>query len=197
MLLLSTTPPLKPAFIVQRTKGRLQHLLSNRNVTWRRNFRLTTLGDANSSAVEDYVEQQLGHHNLASEQSQQELESVSWCDPSVKIEEPMYSSHAQYILGLHVVLVHEGRWRTVEPAFLKITQSGILKTAAKYDCCVSRIGILADHIHTTIRFHYELAPVQLALSLMNNLAYLHGMRRLWPDSYYVGTIGPYNMNAVR
>ena len=196
MLLLSTQPLVKPDFIVQRTKGRLQYLLRQQNITWRRNFRLTTVGDGNSATVEKYVEQQLEHHKLASERSQRNLADVCWSDPLVKIEEPIYSSHAQYILGLHAVLVHIQRWSTVDPEFLQITQRGILKTAAKYDCRVSRIGILADHIHATIRFHHELAPGELALSLMNNIAYLHGMR-VWADSYYVGTIGPYDMNVLR
>ena len=194
MLLLSTQPLATPALIVQRSKGRLQNLLKHKGITCRRNFRLTTVGDANSTSVEKYVENQLEHHNLASKRS---LADVAWSDPLVKIEEPLYSSHAQYILGLHVVLVHIERWCMTDPEFLKVTQSGVLKTAAKYDCSVSRIGILADHVHATIRFHYELSPDALALSLMNNTAYLHGMRRLWADSYYVGTIGPYNMNAVR
>jgi REP element-mobilizing transposase RayT len=197
MLLLSTQPLVKPVFIVQRTKGRLQYLLQSKSITWRRNFRLTTVGEAITGAVEKYVEKQLEHHQLVSERSQQNLADVSWSDPLVKIEEPIYSSHAQYILGLHVVLVHIERWSTVDSKFLEAAQRGILKTAAKYDCRVSRIGILADHIHATIRFHYERSPGELAIAFMNNIAYLHGMRRLWPDSYYVGTIGPYNMDALR
>lgn len=196
MLLLSTQPFVKPQFIVQRTKGRLQYLLSPKNVTWRRNFRLTTLGSARSAVVEQYVEQQLDHHQLACARTQQVLTELCWNDPTVKIEEPIYSSHAQYVLGLHVVLVHANRWRTVDPLFHQVTRRGILKTAEKYDCRVSRIGILADHVHTTLRFHYSLAPGDLALSLMNNVAYMHRMR-LWPDSFYVGTIGPYDMDAVR
>lgn len=196
LLLLSTQPLAKPDFIVQRTKGRLQHLLRQQNITWRRNFRLTTLGGVKIETVEKYVEQQLQHHKLASEKSQQNLAELSWSDPEVKIEEPIYSSHAQYILGLHVVLVHTQRWSTAETGFLQATQQTILKTAAEQNCQVSRIGILADHIHATIRFQYKLAPGELALALMNAVAQRHRMR-LWSDSYYVGTIGPYDMDAVR
>ncbi|MDX1927528.1 MAG: transposase [Pirellulaceae bacterium] len=196
LLLLSTQPLAKPDFIVQCAKGRLQYLLRQQNITWRRNFRLTTLGGGKTEAVEKYVEQQLQHHKLVSEKSQQDLAELSWSDPEVKIVEPIYSSHAQYILGLHVVLVHSQRWTTVETGLLQATQQTILKTAAEQNCQVSRIGILADHIHATVRFHYKLAPGELALALMNAVAQRHRMR-LWSDSYYVGTIGPYDMDAVR
>ena len=32
---------------------------------------------------------------------------------------------------------------------------------------------------------------------MNNIAFAHGMTELFKPSYYVGTFGEYDMNAVR
>ncbi|TWU04322.1 hypothetical protein Pla52n_23620 [Stieleria varia] len=44
---------------------------------------------------------------------------------------------------------------------------------------------------------YESSPEQIALSYMNNVAFRHGMLHLWMNSFYVGTIGRYDMDAVR
>ena len=57
--------------------------------------------------------------------------------------------------------------------------------------------MLADHIHLTLGMPYEIAPGDAALSYMNNIAFAHGMIRLFSSSYYVGTFGEYDMNAVR
>ena len=198
LLLLSTQPQVKPKTIVQRVKGRMQHLLRTQSpVSWHRNFRLTTLGDANIATVQNYVATQLQHHKMASEFSQQNLEDFAWSDPQVKLAEPIFSSHGQYVLGLHLVLVHSERWSCARPSFLEKTQREILATVKKNACSVSRLSILGDHLHATLRFHYELAPGDIAIDCMNNVAYCHEMLRLWTDSYYVGTIGSYDMNAVR
>lgn len=198
LLLLSTQPHVKPLTIVQRVKGRLQHQLRSQSpVAFRRNFRLTTVGDANITTVENYVAKQLAHHKMAAELSQQKLADAAWEDSQVKLAEPIYSSHGQYVLGLHLVLVHAERWNCASASFLKRTQDGILATAKKYGCGVSRLSILADHLHATLKFHYDLAPGEIAIACMNNIAHCHDMLPLWTNSFYVGTIGSYDMNAVR
>ena len=41
------------------------------------------------------------------------------------------------------------------------------------------------------------SPAEVALSMMNNLAYAQGMKAAFRYSYYVGTIGPYDRNVRR
>lgn len=41
------------------------------------------------------------------------------------------------------------------------------------------------------------APQDVVLSYMNNLAHVHGRRRIFTNGYYAGTIGRYDLNAVR
>src|SRR5262245_41681837 len=55
LFLVSSIPPIVPAKIIWSVKGRLQHLLqaTHPNV-FRRNFSLTSIGDANSDVVENY-----------------------------------------------------------------------------------------------------------------------------------------------
>jgi REP element-mobilizing transposase RayT len=197
-LLVSTQPDVNPSFIVQRTKGRLQHVLRFvQAVDFRRNFRLTSVGDANISTVQNYIATQIEHHPMAADHSQDRLRAQAIENRSNQYSQPVYSSHGQYVLVLHLVLVHAERWRNATAAFIEKTRLGFLACAEKYQLRVSRLSILADHLHASFSFSYTHSPETIALAMMNNIAYRHGMVKMWMDSYYVGTIGTYNMNAVR
>ena len=62
---------------------------------------------------------------------------------------------------------------------------------------LSRAGLVADHLHLTLGCGVNEAPEDVAVCYMNDLAFNHGMKDLFEDSYYVGTFGPYDLNAVR
>lgn len=196
--LISTKPNVVPSTIVQKIKGRLKHLARKiEPIEWRRNFLLSTLGDATVKVVEGYVSSQLGHHPLASSNTMNQFKELSEIKPVVNIEERISSSHGQYVLGLHLVLVHMDRWRTANLTFQEKSKWAFCATMKKYELSYSRLSLLPDHIHATIRFTPSISPEQIALATMNNICFAHGMLRLFMNSFYVGTIGSYNMNAVR
>jgi len=56
---------------------------------------------------------------------------------------------------------------------------------------------LPDHVHFTLGVGYGQSVFEIVLSYMNQVAAAHWGLRLWMDSFYVGTIGPYDMGAVR
>ena len=198
MLLLSTQPQVKPTTIVQRAKGRLQHLLQDQGgISWRRNFRLSSIGDANSKTVDQYLAEQLKHHTMASSTSQQNLDDLVWHDKTIEITQPVTSSHGQYALGLHVVLVHAERWRNADRRFFEITRRGILATLVHWNCAAARIALFADHVHFTVRLKYDVVPSELILAVMNEVCEAHRGLRIWMDGFYVGTVGAYDMAAVR
>lgn len=197
-LLVSTQPHVIPKSIVQRVKGRLQHLLRKRGgIEWRRNFRLSAVGDANARSVDDYIATQLKHHSMASSTAQVNLAAAQWHEPSLELTKPVNSGHGQYALALHVVLVHAERWCNAERDFVELTSNAIRSTLLHRDCPAGRIAILADHVHISLRLHYEVSPSALIVDLMNEVWDAHGGQRLWMEGYYVGTIGPYNMNPIR
>jgi REP element-mobilizing transposase RayT len=198
MLLLSTQPQVKATTIVQRVKGRLQHMLRERGgIAWRRNFRLTAVGDANAARVDKYVADQLVHHPMASPMSQQNLAELGWEDRTVNIAIPINSSHGQYALGLHCVLVHAERWRNADRRFVEMTRNRILKTLADWNCNAARIALLADHVHFTMQLHYDASPSDVMLAIMNETCESQNGLRMWMDGFYVGTVGTYDMAAVR
>ena len=117
--------------------------------------------------------------------------------PDVDLHTPCNSAHGQYITAIHLVLVHSERWRTVDVEFLSVTRDAVIATAAKKGHRISSFRILPDHLHAVLGIGYETSPGDVVLSYMNNIAYRHGMMRHWMDSFYVGTVGPYDMAAVR
>ena len=196
--LLSTEPDSSPPDIVKAVKGRLQTILRPKlKVDYRRNFRLTSVGDASIEVAENYVEAQLAHHRSSFAMHPTKFESLQYQDRSVDLSDRINSAHGQYLIALHIVLVHAERFRISDLKFLGTTKDSILRHAAKNQHRISRLAILPDHVHFTVGVGYSQSAFEIALSYMNQVAAAHGGLRLWTDSFYVGTIGPYDMGAVR
>ena len=196
--LLSTKPTISPPQIVKSVKGRLQHLIrSSCPGAFRRNFSLSSVGEVRQEVVENYVASQLGHHRMADDRVQERLAAFQLAFPEVALSEPMFSSHGRYLFNLHLVLVHDGRWCEVREDQLTKTRDMILGVARKKQHRLSCAAILSDHLHLTIGCAIGESPETVALSYLNNLAYAQGMQPLFCHSYYVGTFGTYDMEAIR
>ncbi len=196
--LLSTLPTVAPPQIIKSVKGRLQNLVRQTHPkAFQRNFSLTSVGDANRSAIEQYVSDQLGHHRMADPRIEARLARYQLAFPDVDLSRPVFSDHGRYVYNLHLVLVHVERWRQASEAFLDATRDTVLKAARQKGHRLSRLAILADHVHLTFGAPYERSPEEIALSYLNNLAYAHGMQPVYQFGYYVGTFGEYDMDAVR
>ena len=72
----------------------------------------------------------------------------------------------------------------------------IASVAAKYDHRISRVGLLADHVHLTLGCVIDQSPEEIALGFLNNCAYAVGMKPIFQFGYYAGTIGEYDRGAV-
>ena len=198
LFLLSTQPDVSPPQIVKSVKGRLQNAIqASTPQAFRRNFRLTSLGDANRETVEAYVAGQLGHHHMADERVDRMLADFQFEFPEVDLRQPQRSAHGEYLYNLHVVLVHAERWNEVRRERMQTTSNMIVRCARTKEHRLSRLSLLADHIHLTLSVPYETAPGDVALGYMNNIAFAHGMTALFSSSYYVGTFGEYDMSVVR
>jgi len=198
MFLVSTTPLVVPSAIVWSVKGRKQHLLKDSHPdAFRRNFSLTSLGDAKSEVVENYVASQLISLPTTNVPARELLERFQLQFPEVDLDEPDFTAHGQYLYNLHVVLVHDGRWRECREPQLIRSREMVLSVARKHGHRLSRVALVGDHIHLTMRCGADISPEDVALKYLNNLAYAHEMQRIFQFGYFVGTIGPYDMEAVR
>jgi len=70
-------------------------------------------------------------------------------------------------------------------------------TNAAYQLNWSRIGILSNHIHILVGIGVNKSPESAALSLLNNLAFAQGGKPVFGFSYYAGTLGRCDRNAIR
>lgn len=196
--LLSTKPHVTPPAVVKSVKGRLQNrLLETHPTAFRRNFSLTSVGEARRDVVESYVANQLGHHRMADPRVQDRLARFQLSFPNVNLDDPQFSSHGRYVYNLHLVLVHESRWCELQEERLEITRNMIVRVAAKKRHRLSRVAILADHVHLTLGCSPGESPEDVALAYLNNLAFAHGMKPVFQFGFYVGTFGGYDLGAVR
>jgi hypothetical protein len=196
--LISTKPHVAPAHCLRSVKGRLQHLVrAALPKAFRRNYSIRSLGTANQHAIEAYVATQLQHHPMADPRIEKMLAPFQFADDSLDLGQPRRSSHGEFIYNLHLVAVHEQRVAEVQLDSCRRMVEMLQAAARKRNQLLSRVGLLVDHVHWTVGCGIEESPLEVGLSYLNNLAYAHGMRPQYQFGFYVGTFGPYDMNAVR
>jgi hypothetical protein len=53
------------------------------------------------------------------------------------------------------------------------------------------------HVHLLLGCVLSESPQEVALGYLNNLAYAQQMRRVYQYGFYVGTVGEYDLDAIR
>jgi REP element-mobilizing transposase RayT len=193
----STLPAVSPSQLIRSVKGRLQHLVRQEVPrAFQRNYCVRSIGSARRSVVEDYVANQLGHHRMADPRVQQRLARYQKTYPAVDLSQASFSSHGEYWYAMHVVMVNQERWPEIREEQLDKLTTTIERAAAKHGHRLSRLALLADHIHLTVGCSMEQSPGEVALGYLNNCAYACGMTAVFQFSYYVGTIGEYDRGAA-
>jgi REP element-mobilizing transposase RayT len=72
----------------------------------------------------------------------------------------------------------------------------LLKIAEKKKCIIAKFAIMPDHIHIALRGNIELSPYEIALSFLNNLAYVLRKGKFWSNEFYVGTFSSYALDQI-
>ena len=98
--------------------------------------------------------------------------------------------------NLHVVLVHRERWMEIREDVLERIHDMLLRTSDAKGYLLSRAGILADHVHLVLGCPIDVAPDEVVLGFLNNLAYVQGMRPIYQYGAFVGTLGEYTSSAL-
>jgi len=193
----STKPHVSPSALIWSVKGRLQNLINQqRPRAFQRNYSVRSIGSAKRTVVENYVADQLGHHRMADPDVQQRLARFQKSYPDVDLSKPCFSSHGQYWYNLHVAVVNEERWTEIREDVLQKPSDMIEGVASKHGYRLSRVGLLADHIHMTMGCPIDRSPEEVALGYLNNCAYACGLKPVFQFSYYVGTFREYDRGAV-
>jgi REP element-mobilizing transposase RayT len=196
--LVSSRPEVPPVKIVQRVKGRLQHLVrSDLPKALKGNYAIRSVGQVTRETVERYVAGQVEHHTFADERFTARLAQFQFEDASVRLDDPAWTSHGCYWFNLHIVLVHRDRWAETRDEVLGAVRDMILRSSAAKKFRLSRAGILPEHIHLVLGCPIDASPAQVALGFLNNLAFVHGMRAVFQFGAFVGTTGEYTNHVVQ
>ena len=198
-LTFSATPHVSPVLCAARSKGRTQHTLRKlgQPVKFSRKVSLRTIGHNHRQMVEDYIRSQVEHTDFADPRHAERLQRLIIENRDVDLSQPSCTDSGRYWYNLHVVLVTESRQRVYVAEVLSRIRDGCLGIAHKRGFQIPTGSILPDHVHLALRGDIERSPHDIVLCFQNNLACLLGQRRVWIDTYYVGTFGEYDMKAVR
>ncbi len=195
--LISTPPRIAPLLIVQRVKGRLQHLIREQDPkAFRRNYGIRSIGSTRRTKLEQYLATQLDHHAMADLKVQSRLAKYQIHQPEVDLSQPRRTTHARYWYNLHIVIVNDSRYMEIRHEVLTALREMIVRASNVKGHWLSRAAIVPDHIHLTLGCRLEEAPEEVVLSYMNNLAYAYGMKRVFKYGYYVGTFSEYDLRMI-
>jgi REP element-mobilizing transposase RayT len=194
----STAPAVAPAAVARSLKGRLQYLLREKVPRfWRRHYSITSVGDAHNDALQGYVARQVQRHPMADPRIIDRLTDLQFHDPQVALDEPRSSGHARFTHNLHLVFETAEHLHDVREEWLQTNRSRFVATCRHKDWHLSRLAQVSNHMHALLGCDITEPPREIALSLLNNLAHAHGMKPVFAYSFYVGTFGNYDHNAIR
>jgi REP element-mobilizing transposase RayT len=198
-LLFSTTPSVSPTLLAGRAKGRLDHALrtSGAPIDFSRKIAVRSLGDTTRREVEAYIERQVGKEHFVDPRFERVMQQFTVVDPTVDLSAPASSARGRYWYNLHLVLVVEQRDRVFDQACLTTIRDTSFRLARKKGYGISRLAVMPDHLHVALRGDHAQSPNEIVHAFQNDLAYAIGQRHLWEDTFYVGTFGEYDMDAVR
>jgi REP element-mobilizing transposase RayT len=194
----SSKPETSPAEIVRSVKGRLQYLVRGAIPQfWRRHYAITSVGDANNDVLQRYVGRQVQHHPMADPRVVDRLTSCQFQDQDVDLAALRASAHGRFTNSLHLVLENTEHLHDTREQWLAASRAMVIAACQKKGWLLSRLGLVSNHLHALVGCDVSEAPREIALSLMNNLTLAHGMKRVVGYSFYVGTCGPYDHDAIR
>jgi REP element-mobilizing transposase RayT len=97
---------------------------------------------------------------------------------------------------MHLAFENAHGWNEPRANQLEQVRSIIVGWARKKSWQLSRIGLLANHIHILLSAAATESPKSVAISLMNNIAYVCEMSPILKFSYYAGTFGGHDRGAI-
>jgi hypothetical protein len=164
---------------------------------FRRNYRMESVGEVNNRVLQNYVAGQPTRHRMADARVQQRLAAVQYHDENVDLSAVRYSAHGQFVHNLHIVVENTDHLADSREATLVAARQMLVRACAKRGWLLSRVGMASNHLHVLLGCDVAEAPRAIVLSLLNNLAYAQGMTAAYEFSYYVGTFGNYDRDAIR
>jgi REP element-mobilizing transposase RayT len=198
-LTVSTKPSIAPATIVGRLKGRLDHAMRHggRAIKFSRKVALRSLGNNSEHDVRRYVEAQVDSAGFVDPEFAIQLKQFSRTWNNQESSDPISVDSGKYWYQLHIVLVTETRYRFRNLQAIAEIFESVQSIAQERRFSLGSLSVMPDHVHIQTRGACKDSPEETVLAFQNGVARQLRMASLWMPTYYVGTIGAYNMNAIR
>ncbi|MBL8812447.1 MAG: transposase [Planctomycetaceae bacterium] len=195
----STKPSSDPSLIVARLKGRIDHRFRSQKIPFKfsRKVSLRAIGRNTTADVQDYIHCQVDSSQFCSSEFAQELKQFTRVWHDQQLHAPIEVGSGRYWYLLHLVLVVDGRHRIGNLDFLGHLFEACQAIAMDRGYLLGGLSVMPDHLHVCLRGAVADSPETIAIGYMNESCRKLGIMGLWRPSYYVGTTGAYNMNAVR
>ena len=195
----STKPSVVPSFIVARIKGRIDHLFRSQKAPFKfsRKVSLRSLGNNTADDVQDYIRKQVNAALFCDADYAASLKQFTRVWDDHESQSPIEVASGRYWYQLHLVLVVDDRHRIRDLDFLGKIFETSQAIALDRGYRLAAISVMPDHLHISLRGSVADSPESIALAYLNESCRRLNANGLWRPSYYVGTIGMYNMNAVR
>ena len=188
-------PQLSPVGLARLAKGRLHYALRDSGCSFSRKISVRAVGYNTQGVVDQYLETQQVHSDLADDRFKRKLEALTYRNPDFEMERPRETGSGRYWYNLHLVFVTSGRIRMGA-----VTAGNMVKScreaaeAARIE--VAKISIMPDHIHLAVQGTPELTPEEIGRKLQRASARVAGCRGFWQDGFYAGTIGVYSLHVI-
>jgi REP element-mobilizing transposase RayT len=95
------------------------------------------------------------------------------------------------------VLVVDTRMRITDLNILRELRDGTLEIAETRGHAISRLSVMPDHLHASLRGPIDVSPATIAVGYQIDLDQFINQGRIWSDGFYVGTLGEYTTHAIR
>ena len=197
LFLTSTQPKISPATIPWSIKGRLQRMVRpTYPVAFQRNYDLHSVGSTTREKIESYVAGQAVHHLPEDSPMRTLFSDLAITNPDIDLSKPRFTAHARYRANLHLVFVHNWRQAITDPVIWISIRNMLRRASRSKGHLLSRAGFVPDHLHFTIGIHPGESPFNVAMSYMNNLAWVHKQQAVFMPSFFVATFGEYDLGAI-
>ncbi len=195
--LLTTKSETRPVDVVQRVKGRLQYLVRDRwPKAFSRNYDLHSIGSTRRDKVEQYVASQLEHHFADDPRLKALLADLQIINPDVDLSQPRFTAHARFRCNLHLVFARAPAHREERTELHEQVRNMIRSVASANGHLLSRLALLPDHMHIVLGTSMDESPQSVALCYMNNVCGVYDFQPVLRPSFFVGTIGEYDLGAI-
>ena len=194
----SAKPSVCPVFLAQRAKGRLAYQLRKEGIQheFSRKFAVRSVGENTNRDVELYIAGQIAKEQFVDPRFVEMLSRFRYQWDDVDMSLSWEAKRSRYWYDLHLVLVTEERFRLSTENVLESILERLIAVRDRERYLFKSLQLMPDHLHLLFRANVEHSPAQIAETFQNETAAAIGLR-VWKDTYYVGTTGEYNMNAIR